>query len=37
MFEEWHEDYNWRWPHSTLGNLTSMEFLLRKTMDKMAA
>nr|WP_290122901.1 transposase [Pacificibacter marinus] len=35
--EEWQEDYNWRRPHSALGNLTSMEFLQRKAMDKMAA
>lgn len=24
--EEWQEDYNWRRPHSALGNLTPMEF-----------
>ncbi|WP_257884147.1 IS3 family transposase [Sulfitobacter sp. CW3] len=35
--EDWHEDYNWRRPHSALVNLTPMEFLQRKTMDKMAA
>ena len=35
--EEWREDYNWQRPHSALGNLTPMEFLQRKTMDKMAA
>ena len=35
--EEWQEDYNWRKPHSALGNLTPMEFLQRKAMDKMAA
>ena len=35
--EEWQEDYNWRRPHSALGNLTPMEFLQRKGMDKMAA
>ena len=35
--EEWQEDYNWRRPHSALGNLTPMEFLHRKAMDKMAA
>lgn len=35
--EEWQEDYNWRRPHSALGNLTPMKFLQRKTMDKMAA
>jgi putative transposase len=35
--EEWQEDYNWRRPHSALGNLTPMEFLQRRTMDKMAA
>ena len=35
--EEWQEDYNWRRPHSALGNLTPMEFLPRRIMDKMAA
>ncbi len=35
--EEWQEDYNWCRPHSALGNLTPMEFLQRRTMDKMAA
>jgi putative transposase len=35
--EEWQEDYNWRRPHLALGNLTPMEFLQRKEMDKMAA
>ena len=35
--EEWQEDYNWRRPHSALGNLTPMEFVQRKDMDKMAA
>ena len=35
--EEWQEDYNWRRPHSALGNLTPMEFLQRTAMDKMAA
>ena len=35
--EEWQEDYNWRRPHSALGNLIPMEFLQRKAMDKMAA
>jgi hypothetical protein len=35
--EEWQEDYNWRRPHSALSNLTPMEFLQRKAMDKMAA
>ncbi len=35
--EEWREDYNWRRPHSALGNLTPMEFAQRMTMDKMAA
>ena len=35
--EEWQEDYNWCRPHSALGNLTPMEFLQRKAMDKMAA
>jgi putative transposase len=35
--EEWQEDYNWRRPHSALGNLTPMEFLQRRIMDKMAA
>ena len=34
--EDWQEDYNWRRPHSALGNLTPMEFLKRTTMDKMA-
>ncbi|MGJ8547505.1 MAG: integrase core domain-containing protein [Sulfitobacter sp.] len=37
MLEEWQEDYTWRRPHSALGNLTPMEFLQRKAMDKMAA
>jgi putative transposase len=35
--EGWREDYNWRRPHSALGNLTPMEFAQRMTMDKMAA
>lgn len=35
--EEWQEDYNWRRPHSALGNLTPMESLRRKAVDKMAA
>lgn len=35
--DEWQEDYNWRRPHSALANLTPMEFLQRKTIDKMAA
>lgn len=35
--EKWQEDYNWRRPHSALGNLTPMEFLQRTAMDKMAA
>lgn len=35
--EEWQEDYNWGRPHSALGNLTPMEFLQRKAMDKLAA
>ena len=35
--ENWQEDYNWRRPHSALGNLTPMEFLQGKAMDKMAA
>ena len=35
--ETWQEDYNWRRPHSALGNLTPMEFLQRRIMDKMAA
>jgi putative transposase len=35
--EEWQKDYNWRRPHSALGNLTPMEFLQRRIMDKMAA
>lgn len=34
---EWQEDYNWHRSHSTLGNLTLMELLQRKTMDKMVA
>jgi transposase InsO family protein len=34
---EWQEDDNWHRPHSALANLTPMEFLQRKTMDKMAA
>jgi putative transposase len=37
LVKEWQEDYNWRRPHSALGNLTPMEFLQRKAMDKMAA
>jgi hypothetical protein len=35
--DEWQEDYNWRRPHSALENMTPMEFLQRKAMDKMAA
>ena len=35
--EEWQEDYNWRRPHSALANLTPMEFLQRKAIDKVAA
>ena len=35
--EEWQEDYNWRKPHSALGNLTPMEFLQRKIMNKIVA
>ena len=35
--EEWQEDYNWRRPHSALGNLTPMESLQRKDIAKMAA
>ena len=35
--EDWQEDYNWRRPHSALGNLTPMEFLQTTAMDKMAA
>ncbi|WP_456390412.1 integrase core domain-containing protein [Profundibacter sp.] len=31
------EDYNWHRPHSALANLTPMEFIQRKAMDKMAA
>ncbi len=34
--EEWQEDYNWGRPHSALANMTPMEFLHRKAMDKMA-
>jgi putative transposase len=33
--EEWRKDYNWRRPHSALGDLTPMELLQRKAMDKM--
>ncbi|MEP3787231.1 MAG: hypothetical protein ABJM65_20670 [Ascidiaceihabitans sp.] len=29
--------YNWRRSHSALGNLTPMEFMQRKAIDKMAA
>jgi len=35
--EKWREDYNWRRPLSSLGNMTPMEFLQRRTMVKMAA
>ncbi len=35
--EEWQEDYNCCRPHSALGNLTTVEFLQRKAIDKMAA
>jgi putative transposase len=35
--DEWQEDYNWQRPHSALANMTPMEFLQRKEMDKMAA
>ena len=35
--EEWQEDYNWHRLHSALGNLTPMEFLQRRIMDKMGA
>ena len=35
--EEWQEDYNWRRPHSALGNLTPIELLQIKEMGKMAA
>jgi putative transposase len=35
--EEWQVDYNWRRPHSALGNLTPMELLQRTMMNKMAA
>lgn len=35
--EDWQMDYYWRRPHSALGNLTPMEFLQKKAMDKMAA
>jgi putative transposase len=35
--EEWQEDHNWRRLHAALGNLTPMEFLQKKAMDKMAA
>ena len=35
--EEWQEDYNWKRPHSALGNLTPMKSLQRNLIDKMAA
>jgi putative transposase len=35
--EEWQQDYNWCRPHSALGNLTPMEFIQTKVVDKMAA
>ena len=35
--EKWQEDYNWFRPHSALGNLTPMEFIQAKMMDKIAA
>ncbi|RJE78447.1 integrase core domain-containing protein, partial [Paracoccus sp. JM45] len=35
--EKWQKNYNCRRPHSALSNLTPMEFLQRKAMDKMAA
>ncbi len=35
--EAWQEDYNWRRPHSALGNMTPVEFLQTKAMDKIAA
>lgn len=33
----WQEDYNHHRPHSSLGNLTPMEFAEKLTMDKLAA
>lgn len=35
--EEWQEGYSWRRPNSALGNLIPMEFLQKRTVDKMAA
>ena len=35
--EEWQEDCNWCRPQSVLANLTPLEFLHRKAMNKMAA
>lgn len=32
--EVWQEDYNWRRPHSALDNMTPMEFMQTKVMDK---
>jgi len=37
MLEKWQEDYNWYRPHSAVANLTPMEFLQGKAMNKMAA
>jgi len=34
--EELQKDYNWRTPRSALSNLTQMEFLQGRAMDKMA-
>ncbi len=35
--EAWQGDYNHRRPHSSLGNLTPMEFAVKMSMDKLAA
>ncbi len=35
--EAWQEDYNRYRPHSSLGNLTPMEFAVKMSMDKLAA
>ena len=36
ILETWKEDYNTERPHSALGNLTPLELLQSKVMDKMA-